>query len=61
MPGINGDAQCACEEGQIGFLFFLSAPFVLIKTLWDYWEEFNVLKDRSMLRVTYIVMGLPWS
>lgn len=37
-----------CGEGQIGVFFF-----VLIKTLWDYLEGFNVLKDRYTLRVTY--------
>lgn len=44
---INEDL--VCEEGQFGFLFFLLASFVLIETLWDYWEGFNMLKDRSML------------
>lgn len=34
-----------CEEGQFGFLFFLPASFVLIKTLWDYWEGFNELRQ----------------
>lgn len=43
-----------CGEGQIGvFFFFFLASFVLIKTLWDYLEGFNVLKDRYTLRVTY--------
>lgn len=34
-----------CEEGQFGFLFFLPASFLFIKTLWEYWEGFNVLKE----------------
>lgn len=58
-PELTKMHSVVCEEGQIGFLFFLSASFVLIKTLWDSWEELNVLKDRSMLRVTYIPECLP--